>query len=83
VTAQPAPHAQHQFAQDVLLAAEIEIEGALADRGLRRDCADGGLGKALAADFALCGIEDLLPRALTAAVLGAGRGGVGFGSDMN
>jgi hypothetical protein len=72
VTAQAPAHAQHQLAQHVLLAAEIQIERTLAHGRLGGDGADGGLGKALAADLALGGVEDLLARALAA--LGLGRG---------
>ena len=79
MSAQPPAHAQHQFAQHVLLAAEIKIKGALADRGLRRDGADGGIGKAFAADFVLRGVEDLLPRALAAARFGRGQRRLGIG----
>src|SRR6185295_19458146 len=81
VPAQAAAHAQHEFAQHVLLAAEIEVEGALADGRLGGNGADGGLGETLAADLALRGIEDLLARALAAPGLGRRQWlhGVGIG----
>ena len=74
VPAQAPAHAQDELAQHVLLAAEIEVECALADGGLGRDGADGGLGEALAADLALGSVEDLLAGALAAPGLGRGQG---------
>lgn len=69
-----AAHLQDQLAQHVLLALEVDVEGALADAGGRGDVADRGHAEAAPADLASGRRQDLLPRAFAAVGLGLGLG---------